>query len=126
MNLKHLWRDQSGVVNTTDVILMTAILAIGMIVGLVSLRNQVVQELTDVASAVGFLNQGYSYEGNVSNTDLDPNQEWLGTHEFAGSSYDDKPDFGEEVDVAGAEPGGISVRVPPASANKTPGEDGGN
>ncbi len=123
MILKRLWRDQRGVVNTTDVILMTAILAIGMIVGLVSLRNQVVQELTDVSSAIGFLNQGYSYEGNVSDTDLDPQGEWLGSHEFAGSTYRDLPDFGEEFDVSGSEPGGISVRVPPVSGNATPEEN---
>ena len=78
MILKRLWKDERGVVNTTDVILMTTILALGALVGLVSLRNQVVQELTDVATAVGFLNQSYSYEGNVSdNANLDPNDEWF-------------------------------------------------
>lgn len=120
---KRLWRDQGGVVNTTDVILMTALLGLGMIVGLTSLRNQIVQELTDVACAVGFLNQSYSYEGNVSDTDLDPDDEWLGTHEVAGSSYEDLPDFGEEPDVSGQEPGGISVRVLPANGNAVPGEN---
>jgi hypothetical protein len=116
--LNRLWRDEQGFVNTVDIVLMTTILGIGMLVGIVSLRNQIVQELTDVSMAVGFLDQSYSYEGNTSDTGLGT---WVGTHEFSGSSYEDLPDFGEVADVSGSEPGAISVREAPVGTN-TPGE----
>ncbi len=59
--LKTLWGDQRGMVYTMDVILVSTILALGTIVGLVCLRNQVLQEFGDVANAVGSLNPSYSY-----------------------------------------------------------------
>ncbi len=63
--LKALWHDRRGVVYSMDVILVSTILALGTIVGLVCLRNQVLQELNDVANAVGSLNQSYSYSSRT-------------------------------------------------------------
>jgi Flp pilus assembly pilin Flp len=59
--LKTFWRDDRGAVYSMDVILVSTILVLGMIAGLVCLRNQVLQEFTDVANAVGSLDQSYSY-----------------------------------------------------------------
>jgi hypothetical protein len=59
--LKALWRDERGILYSMDLILVSTILVLGTIVGLVCLRNQVLQELSDVANAVGSLNQSYSY-----------------------------------------------------------------
>ncbi len=63
--LKVLWHDQRGFVYSMDVILVSTILALGTIVGLVCLRDQVLQELSDVANAVGSLNQSYSYSSRT-------------------------------------------------------------
>jgi hypothetical protein len=63
--LKALWRDERGIVYSMDVILVSTILALGTIVGLVCLRNQVLQELCDVANAVGSLDQSYSYSSRT-------------------------------------------------------------
>jgi len=88
MILKKLWRDQRGVINTVDLILTTTILVLGMIVGLVMLRNQVVEEFADTATAIGNLNQGYSLTGQT-----------IGEHSVAGSSYTDETNVGVgEVD----------------------------
>jgi hypothetical protein len=48
-----------------DVILVSTILVLGTIAGLVCLRNQVLQELSDVANAVGSLDQSYSYSSRT-------------------------------------------------------------
>jgi hypothetical protein len=57
---QRLWADTSAVITTTDLILISTILVIGLIVGLTTLRDQVVQELGDLGAAVGSLNQSYS------------------------------------------------------------------
>ena len=61
---EKLWGDESGFIVSTDLILISSILVIGLLVGLVSLRDQIVQELGDVAVAVGNLNQSYSFAGH--------------------------------------------------------------
>ena len=50
--VKTLWRDRRGFVATTDLLLMTTILVLGMIVGLATVRDQVVQEFGDLATAI--------------------------------------------------------------------------
>jgi hypothetical protein len=118
---KRLWRDEAGIVYSTDLILVTTLLGLGVLVGLVSLRNQVVQEFCDVGGAVGALNQSYEYQGRTDAQQRDyfnnlPNPptplDWLGVHEAAGSDYTDNPNVDGSIDF-------------PASAtqNTTPGED---
>ncbi len=53
MNLwTRLRTDETGFVVSTELILIATVLVIGMLVGLVSVRDQVVQELGDVAAAI--------------------------------------------------------------------------
>jgi Flp pilus assembly pilin Flp len=61
--LRRLWKDQDGFVVSTELVLVATILVIGMVVGLATVRNAVVQELGDVAMAIGNINQSYSYDG---------------------------------------------------------------
>lgn len=121
MRMFHrLWRDQSGFIATTDLVLVATIVVIGLIVGLVEYRNQVVQEFGDLAGAVGHLNQSYTYEGS----DFDftfPGDPPVTKHYFvAGSSFTDQPDFGDADPTAGQEPPGISVRGAPGDENTSP------
>lgn len=58
--LKRLLRDECGNVQSTEYILMIVLLAIGGIVGLATLRDQVAQELADSAVALENLDQSYS------------------------------------------------------------------
>ncbi len=115
--LKRLWQDEAGIIATTDLILITTILGLGIIVGVVMLRNQVVQEFGDLSTAVGGLDQSYEYQGRTLTSAS-------GTQEVAGSDYEDLLDPGDGDDAAGQPPAGISVSSPAAVLdNSTPGED---
>lgn len=110
MLLKRFWRDQRGFVATTDLILIFSIAVLGTIVGLATLRNSVVQEFGDLATAIGSLNQSYSYSG--SEWDADPGETNSAFAVVAGSDYTDNPDFCDGTDDVGQPPAGISVTVP--------------
>lgn len=89
--LKKLWRDEQGFVASTDLILITTILVLGMLVGLVTMRDQVVQELGDLATAIGQLNQSYSIA--MFTTSM---------FSVAGSLFADMADFCEEGTAEGS------------------------
>lgn len=98
---KRLWGDESGVVVSTDLILVSSILVIGLLVGLTSLRDQIVQELGDTAVAVGNLNQSYSFAGSTvtfvddNGTPGNPGDDITYTFTAAGSNFTDTTDTGE-------------------------------
>lgn len=97
---KRLWGDESGVVVSTDLILVSSILVIGLLVGLTSLRDQIVQELGDTAVAVGNMNQSYSFAGSTvtfvfRNGTPDPGDDVPYTFTAAGSNFTDTTDTGE-------------------------------
>jgi hypothetical protein len=105
-----LWRDEAGVMNSAELILISTLLIIGTIVGLVAFRDQVVQEFGDLGLAVGKLNQSYSYADVEVEITIDGNDY---TFTAAGSNYTDLADFCEEDPVAGQPPACISVTVAP-------------
>ncbi len=137
MRLKRIWRDQRGFVATTDLILIGTIVVLGTIVGLATLRNSVVQEFGDLATALGRLNQSYSYSGNEFGDangvngaggrmtilfELDPDPSAYA--KVPGSSYTDQPDFCDGEDEDGKPPAGISVTVPPIDEGQALGGGG--
>jgi Flp pilus assembly pilin Flp len=61
--LRKLTRDESGAVLSTELVLISSLLVIGLIVGLTELRDSIANELNDVGEAVGALNQSYSVSG---------------------------------------------------------------
>lgn len=89
--LKAFWNDDCGAIICTELVLVITILGIGMIVGLTTLRDQVVQELADVAAAVGAVNQSYSYSGVTGHTS-----------NTAGSVNADLQDFCDQGNSQGA------------------------
>ena len=108
---KRLWGDESGFVVSADLVLVSTIVVIGLLVGLVSVRDQIVQELGDMAMAAGNLNQSYSFSGlNVTFAGF--------TFTAAGSNFTDTSDLGENggagennTDPAGAAPAGIDISL---------------
>ena len=58
--LRRLYSDESGVVAVSDYVLLTTIVAIGAIVGLVTLRDAVIQELGDVGIGLENIQQNYT------------------------------------------------------------------
>ncbi len=112
--LYRLWNDQAGFVISAELILVATILVIGLIVGLTTVRDQVVQELGDLALAIGNVNQSYTYNGVTGHTAA-----------TAGSQFDDEPDFCQEggIDPPGLEPTCLSVQQTPTyeiAANVAP------
>jgi len=89
---KQLWTNECGFVNAAAYLFVVTILLIGMVAGLTSFRDQLVQELGDLAVGLENFDQSYSFEIN-------------GTI----SEYDD-PDGPE--DAACDPPGGISLTQP--------------
>ena len=61
--LRTLLNDEAGFIVSAELVLVATILVIGMIVGLSEIQHAVVQELNDVADAIGEVNQSYSYTG---------------------------------------------------------------
>jgi hypothetical protein len=57
--LQKLWRDESGEATGLSLILLYTILVLGATVGLVTLRNQIVQEYGDLSVALDSLNQNW-------------------------------------------------------------------
>lgn len=88
--LHRLWADEAGFVVSTELILVATILVIGMVVGLATVRDAVVQELADVAAAIGSVNQSYEYSAITGHTSA-----------TAGSEFQDETDFcdtGDDVE----------------------------
>jgi|GEM_PF-966880 len=61
--LRKLWKDEAGVIIAAELVLILTIVVIGVIVGLVGLKNAVSGELQDVSAALSSLNQSYGYTG---------------------------------------------------------------
>jgi len=61
--LKKLWADEGGAIVSAELLLIMTIVVIGLTVGLTALKDAVVTELSDVAAAIGSLNQSYSTSG---------------------------------------------------------------
>ncbi len=95
-NLGGFWRDETGFVISTELIFVATIVVIGMVTGLTTVRDQVSLELADVADAVSELDQSFSYAAVTAT---------VGS--VAGSSFNDQPDFCEQVG-AGADQNGAA------------------
>ncbi len=95
---RRLLQDENGFLSATDYILATTILAFGAIVGLVTLRDAVVQEFGDIAVALEFLPQTYSVTITLSN----------GSTKSFGYT-----DSNTLTDPVGQAPAGINLSLPP-------------
>jgi hypothetical protein len=58
-----LWNDDAGFIVSAELILIATIAVLSMIVGLSEVAHGINQELEDVASAFGAVNQTYAYNG---------------------------------------------------------------
>jgi len=105
--IRKLWSDEAGFVVSSELVLIATVLVIGLLAGLATLRDQVVQELGDVAAAISDVNQSYSFSAITAHTSS-----------TAGTVFDDTTDLcdanGEPTD---AEPNCIDV-VEPATAGE--------
>lgn len=61
--INNLWNDENGFVVSAELVLITTIAVLGLVVGLSEVSHAVNNELEDVASAFGSLNQSYKASG---------------------------------------------------------------
>lgn len=96
--LLALWKDEAGFIVSAELVLIATIAVLSMLVGLSEVANAINQELEDVGSAFGALNQTYEYMGFSScKADKD------------GSSFEDHVDCCDsEADIVGTAPTGES------------------
>lgn len=87
--LQQFVADQRGNIDVFGYLLIVVIVGIGALVGLVTVRDQVVQEFGDIGLSLENLNQSYSFSVNGTISKFKDN------------------DAGD--DVAGQEPAGISI-----------------
>ncbi len=106
--LQNLFHDESGFVISTELILVSTILVVGIIVGQTTLRDQVVTEFADTADAVSALDQSYLYSEIV-----------VATHgSVAGTTFSDAADFCDANDngAQGLDASGTCVLVDTGTA----------
>jgi hypothetical protein len=58
-----LWNDDSGYIVTLEMMFIVTILVLGIISGLVAVRQAMLSELIETAQAIMALNQSYSFSG---------------------------------------------------------------
>lgn len=61
--LTCLWKDEAGFVVSAELILVSTIVVLSLVVGLAEVSNGVNEELEDVGSAIGSINQSFRYSG---------------------------------------------------------------
>ena len=61
--LRDLWTDDCGALMATEWVILATVLLLGIIPGLVAVRNGLLSELSDEANAVMSLDQSYEFEG---------------------------------------------------------------
>ena len=111
--LRKLWNDEAGFIVSAELVFVATILVIAMVVGLVCIRNQVVQELIDVGQAIGNVSQTYAYNGIDARVALHP---WA---YCSGASYIDVIDYCQDTHCqdAGEGSGGITFTKLPDAGN---------
>lgn len=62
--MRKFWNDEAGFV-TLEYLFGATILVIGMVVGLVALKNSINAELGELGEAIQALSQGYSFNGEA-------------------------------------------------------------
>ena len=106
----QLWRDERGAVISVELVLVATVVVIGVVTGLVSLRDAIVTELGDVAAAIALLDQSYVISGVRGFSAA-----------TAGAEFIDIRDRGDEVGAVGT-PRGIIVAAS-AFADPLPGNE---
>jgi len=62
--IERLWKDDGGALIAMEFLFVATILVLGIIVGLVSVREAIKAELTELGNAILALSQGYIISGN--------------------------------------------------------------
>jgi hypothetical protein len=77
-----LWNDDAGFIVSSELILVSTLTVLAMVVGLSEVAHGINQELEDIGSAFGAINQTYAYHGTSGHKGS-----------IAGSGFGDQVDF---------------------------------
>lgn len=102
--LRSLWANEEGFIVSAELVIVATVLVIGLLVGLVTIRDQVIQELADTAASYARIGQSYSYSGVTGHASSS-----------AGTVFTDRIDFCQGViqdDPAGQAAHCIAMTVP--------------
>jgi Flp pilus assembly pilin Flp len=119
--LAKLWADEAGFIISAEMCLIATIVVIGLIVGLCTLRNQIVQELIAVGEAIGSLNTSYGFCG-LMGAHMMPPSCWTGGSQWTDYEHFCHPLPGEQG--PGAWEGGIGTILPGSTADGSGGQVG--
>lgn len=72
--------DESGIIISSELVMILTIGILAMVVGLSELAAAVVFELNDTSNAIGALNQSYAYTGFVGRSTTFVKSIYYGTH----------------------------------------------
>lgn len=61
--MKRLWQDDTGAILSVEWVFLVTILVIGLVTGLKAVQSAVLNELEEIAGAIGALSQTYSIGG---------------------------------------------------------------
>jgi hypothetical protein len=81
---ERLWRDESGLVLSAELIIIVTVAVLGLVVGLSQLQFAVVSELQDAAAALASFNQSFGFTGFRGCFKLNGRTSWT-----AGSTFID-------------------------------------
>lgn len=91
-----IWKDEAGFIVSAELVLISTVGVLAMVVGLSEVSHAINQELEDVASAFGAVNQSYRYQGLTGHGGAS-----------GGSCFHDQVDFCDSPnDIVGAAPTG--------------------
>jgi hypothetical protein len=95
---RFIRKSQKGFIVTIELLLLATILVIGLIVGMVSLRDSVLAELSDMSESIGALNQSYDILGvnNATNSAATAGSQWQDTFDIGNAgNIDDAAQLGD-------------------------------
>jgi predicted hydrocarbon binding protein len=116
-------KKQRGFVMTSELILLSTVMAAGLVVGLTTMRDSVTAEMEDIAEAIGSLDQSYAFDGIINAEN---------TAEISGSGFIDAVDVNagdgatfEFVATDFAE-SAVSISNTPSAAGASPSQADGS
>src|SRR6266852_3804898 len=89
--MKRLWSDEGGFILSTEAMILWTITVLGLIVGLVAIRDATVTELTEVANAIVSFDQSFTYGGLQLNGNLNGGPVTIEIVKTNGSNAQDYP-----------------------------------
>ncbi len=84
----RLWNDEAGLVVSAELILVATIAVLSMVVGLSEVSMGINEELEDIGSAFGSVNQSYIYFGMSGHQGRVTGSQWGDRMDFCDSERD--------------------------------------